>query len=110
MQPVTSINHDGEFNCNSNEIADTLAVRYVDVSSIETYPLDFLVGKAEVGRDLDIEICATGDTAAVPDYIPYSIIRHLPDVAMATLLALYNVIWMQEDYSKRWKEVIVTHF
>lgn len=46
-------------------------------------------------RELQSAEHSTDDTAAAPDDIPYSIIRQLPGVAIATLLGLYNAIWTQ---------------
>ena len=57
-------------------------------------------------RELQSAIRTAWDTAAGSNDFPYSNIRQLPDVAMATVLALYNAIRTQEDYSKRWKEPI----
>ena len=58
-------------------------------------------------REVQSAVQAAGDTVAGLDDIPYSIIRQMLDVAMATLLELYNAIWMQGVYPKRWKEAII---
>ena len=58
-------------------------------------------------RELQSASGAAGNIAAGPDDNAYSIIRQMPDVAMATLLALCNAIWTQGKYTKPWKEAIV---
>ena len=88
----------------------TLAARYAEVSSTESYPLNFFARKDEVEHDLDFKcegyrsynmpftmrvlqstVHAASDTVVGLDDIPYSIIYQLLDVAMATLLALCNL-------------------
>ena len=63
-----------------------------------TYNMPFMM------RELQIANRAACNTIAGPDDIPCSLIRKLPDVALTTLLALYNVIRMHEDHLARWKK------
>ena len=58
-------------------------------------------------RELQSLIPSAGDTVAEPNDIPSSNIRLLPDVAMATLLALYNAVLTQGDWATQGKEAIV---
>ena len=119
--------YDGKFMWNPDEIVDILAAQYNQVSSTESYPLDFLEKKKKIklnkiltfelkGRtyrvpftmkELQSGTYAASDIAAVPDDIPYSVICQLLDVDAATLLVLYNAIWTQGKYPKCWKEVII---
>ena len=82
--------HKGELICNPDEIVDTLAARYVEVSSTESYTLNFFARKNEVKDDFDFEcewyrtynvsttmrelhsaVPAAGDTAEGPGHTPY---------------------------------------
>ena len=58
-------------------------------------------------REIQSAVRNIGNTAAGQDDISYSIISQLPDVAMPTLLALYNVVWTQGEYPKLWKEASI---
>ena len=65
FKSITYIEHDGELTCNPDEIANTLAARYAEVSSTESYPLNFLASKDKAEHHLDFE-CEGYRTYNVP--------------------------------------------
>ena len=121
IRPITCIENDSELIWNSDEIANA-AARYAEASRQNIVSK----GKAEhdfgfgnegykdnvlfTMRELQSVVPAAGDTAEGPDDIPYSIIRQLPDIAMAELLAPYNAIWTQGEYPKPLKEAMLSSF
>ena len=55
FKPISCIEQNGESICNSDEIADTLAAKYAEVSNTESNPLNLHTRKDEVDYDFDFE-------------------------------------------------------
>ena len=74
---------------------------YFEIEGDITYNTPFTM------RELQCAIRADGNAAVGPDDIPYSIIRRLRGIYMATLLAIYKTIWSQVGYPKLWNADII---
>ena len=59
FKPTTFIEHDDELIYNPDDIADILVARYVEVSSTESDPLDFLSRKEKANLDFQSEVYRT---------------------------------------------------
>jgi Reverse transcriptase (RNA-dependent DNA polymerase) len=47
------------------------------------------------------------DTAVGPDEVHYQMLKHLPDVAIDTLLSVFNGIWQSGEFLSLWHEATV---
>ncbi|XP_076392697.1 uncharacterized protein LOC143265297 [Megachile rotundata] len=121
--------------CNSNsiisdpqEIANTLASSFAKNSSSENYSDDFRQLKeiqegkttAEItnshGSYLNTPISISElkevlktikNSSPGPDNIPNKLIKNLPEIGIQTLLFIYNIIWENNIFPKKWNEAIV---
>lgn len=73
---------------------------------------DGRIGGAEMNANFSMQELTTAlkeakDTAVGCDRISLSMLRHLPDTALRTLLALYNESWKQGTLPKGWKHSLI---
>ena len=105
---IAHIEYHGELTCKLRDTLRSVIQKVIlSISSHEKLKLNTTLTSKVKGteattlKELQSNIPTAGDTASGPNEISYSIIRELPGVAMATLLALYNAIWMQGDGKRR---------
>ena len=117
FKPISCIEHDKHLISNSKEIVDIFYTRYAEVSSTESYALNFLAREHEVEHELDFK-CQGHKTYNVPFTMKelqttvraadgngrYSLQSYTSFVVCSTLLVFYNVLWTSGKYPEPWKE------
>ena len=82
----------------------------------ETRPLSFAHGEDEVYNvpfkmaELDNALKLSANTSPGDDGVYYLMIRHLPELSMIFLLALFNRIWYEGVFPTTWRTAVVIPF
>ncbi len=50
------------------------------------------------------------NTSKGPDGVHYQMLRHLPPPSLSFLLALFNRIWLTDDFPPPWREALILPF
>ena len=58
-------------------------------------------------RELQESLKDTHDTTVGPDDIHYQILKHLPIIALETLLNIFNAMWINGHFPDSWHEATV---
>ena len=116
---------DGSITTDSTEIADELADNYASNSSDTNYDEHFLAFKLEnetisdprfkedknliinsplLLTELISALESTKNSSPGPDRIPNILLKNLPLKALNYLLVVFNYIWIQKCFPKKWRE------
>ena len=81
----------------ANEIGETISKN----SSSNSWNRKFSM------EELMSSLAKSHDTAPGPDQIHYQILKHLPDLALYSLLEIMNDIWDKGEFPDSWKEALI---
>ena len=118
---------DGKFAEMADDISNVIGQNFSNNSSSENYTNFFKTVKIEKEKENinfetnilesyntlitlnELEQCIkeTKNSAPGPDKINYEIIRHIPKLALKTLLGIYNDIWHQNTFPTEWRKAII---
>lgn len=125
---TTTILKNGEIINKPEDIVNTLAKTFADISSDKQYTEQFLAIKSEAeSTEINItndndhplnipfkiwELNATisklkNNKSPGPDGIPYELIKHFSDGTKLELLNIFNHIWTTHTFPDSWREAIV---
>lgn len=119
--------NDGKFTANPKETADILVTSFAENSSSSNYDQKFLEFKngeesnpqfdtqdnrhsinSELSmHELTRELTKLQNSSPGPDGIPNILIKNLSAKGLCYLLDLFNLIWIRQQFPKKWKEAII---
>src|SRR5258706_385761 len=125
--PIHHLKQDNILVDNPQEIANTLGSTLSYNSSSDHYtkkfqkfkdkqekkPVKFNSDNTEIYnelftlQELRAAICKSHDTAVGPDEVHYQMLKHLPEVALDTLLRIFNNVWQTGNFPPSWREATV---
>lgn len=127
---ITSLEESDELITDTRQIAEKIASTFEKNSNSENYDTEYLqqnqlrlirikekittehdnwenYNTTFTTGELKNVIANSKNTAAGPDKIPNIFLKKLPEIAIETLLGIYNRIWTEEVFPEKWRYAIV---
>lgn len=121
---IAGISQNNNWITNTEEITNTFASHFSNVSSSNSYSEIFLSHKNQQEKrpldfstsidfsynlpitmeELKFSLKSSRNSAPGPDGIAIPMIQNLPNRALEHLLAIYNHVWMKGDFPQSWKQ------
>ena len=130
--PITTLKENGKILNNTSDIANILGQSFANNSSNHNYSKEFqnykesynkfqkhnIISAAEdkyesplnsnlTYNELIKALDNSKNSSPGPDNIPNILLKNLPDIALKTLLYIYNIIWKYRVFPEAWQHAIV---